>query len=83
MIERWLSYHVLGSEVWRYGVVLLLFLGAFVLYRLFRIIARRLSPPEAENKVRWAVLNLIQSPSMCSGFQTTFRRSLIGYSWLS
>lgn len=61
MIERWLSYHVLGSEVWRYGVVLLLFLGAFVLYRLFRIIARRLSPPEAENKVRWAVLNLIQS----------------------
>ncbi len=61
MIERWLSYHVLGSEIWRYGVVLLLFLGAFVLYRLFRIIARRLSPPEAEKKVRWAVLNLIQS----------------------
>lgn len=61
MIGRWLSYHVLGTEVWRYGVVLLLFLGAFVLYRLFRIIARRLSPPEAENKVRWAVLNLIQS----------------------
>ena len=61
MIERWLSYHVLGTEVWRYGVVLLLFLGAFVLYRLFRIIARRLSPPEAKNKVRRAVLNLIQS----------------------
>ena len=61
MIERWLSYHVLGSEVWRYGVVLLLFLGAFVLYRLFRIIARRLSPPEAKKKVRWPVLDLIQS----------------------
>jgi len=61
MIERWLSYHVLGNETWRYGVVLLLFLGAFVLYRLFRIIARRLSPPEAKKKVRWAVLNLIQS----------------------
>lgn len=61
MIERWLSYHVLGSEIWRYGVVLLLSLGAFVLYGLFRIIARRLSPPEAEKKVRWAVLNLIQN----------------------
>ncbi len=61
MIERWLSYHVLGSEIWRYGVVLLLFLGAFVVYRVFRIIARRLSPPEAKNEVRWAVLNLIQS----------------------
>lgn len=52
MIERWLSYHVLGSEVWRYGVVLLLFLGAFVLYRLFRIIARPLQVfPCSDNKV--------------------------------
>jgi MscS family membrane protein len=58
MGDGWLSYRILGNEVWRFGAVLLIFLGAFVLYR---IIAARLTPPEFKGKGRRALLDLLRN----------------------
>jgi MscS family membrane protein len=61
MGDDWLNYRILGNEVWRFGAVLLIFLGAFVLYRLYCIIAARLTPPELKGKGRKALFDLLRN----------------------
>jgi len=52
MGDGWLNYPVLGNEVWRYGAVFFLLLGALVFYGLSRVLLARLSPPGREEMGR-------------------------------
>lgn len=57
----WLSYLVLGNEIWRYGAVFLLLLGAFIAYHFFRLLLARFSLPEkAEEMGRQAMLQFLR-----------------------
>jgi len=60
MGDGWLNYPVLGNEVWRYGAVFFLLLGALVFYGLSRVLLARLSPPGREEMGRRAMLNFLQ-----------------------
>lgn len=60
MGDGWLNYPVLGNEVWHYGAVFLLLVGAFTFYLFSRLLLARLSPPGREEMVRRAVFTFLQ-----------------------
>jgi len=60
MGDGWLNYPVLGNEVWRYGAVFLLLVGAFIFYYFSRLLLARLSPPGREEMVRRAMFTFLQ-----------------------
>ncbi|HCP32046.1 TPA: hypothetical protein DIT45_02195 [Candidatus Acetothermia bacterium] len=60
MGDGWLSYPVLGNEVWRFGVLFLLLIGAVVVYYLTRVLVKRFSPAAGNETGRKAMLNILQ-----------------------
>ncbi len=59
MGDGWLSYQILGNEVWRFGAVFLLFLATGVLYVLLRHFIGRLSLPGSDKPRRRELTNII------------------------
>jgi len=59
MGDGWLSYQILGNEVWRFGVVFLLFLATGTLYMLLRHFIGRLSLPGPDKPRRRELTNII------------------------
>ncbi len=59
MGDGWLSYQILGNEVWRFGAVFLLLLATGVLYVLLRHFIRRLSLPGPDKPRRREMTNII------------------------
>lgn len=60
MGDGWLNYPVLGNEVWRFGVLFLLLIGAVVVYYLTRVLVKRFSPATVNETGRKAMLNILQ-----------------------
>ncbi len=59
MGDGWLSYQILGNEVWRFGAVFLLLLATGVLYVLLRHFIGRLSLPGPDKPRRREMTNII------------------------
>ncbi len=59
MGNGWLSYQILGNEVWRFGAVFLLLLAAGILYVLLRHFIGRLSLPGPDKPRRQELTNII------------------------
>ena len=57
----WLDYSMFGNEVWRYGAVILVFVGSFLSYRLVRALSLRTSARSGGKTRRGGVLTAVLS----------------------